>query len=289
MAGRLDTGDGGEDRGAAGRDHLGPGERAEVHRALGLAHRICDELRPVLMEGFCAAGATVKDDGSLITASDRFADDRITEVVTDHLPGHEVVSEERSTVYSGAPWCWVVDPVDGTTNFAHGTPVWCVSLALAFHGVLVLAVVDAPLLDRRYHAVRGEGAWSGATRLAVRDVDWSDHARASNALVGASSGVGRDFAVDTPLKNRALGSEALHLAWVADGSMAAAVLAAGRAWDVAAGMLLVEEAGGALVDIDGGPTFPLTAGTDYASHRHRFVAAASERTARRVRDGVRLL
>lgn len=274
------------------RPALGAAEHAVIDAALAFAEGLADDLRPHLLERFGRQQAELKSDGTLVTRADVIADERIVAAVGDRFPDHEVVSEELDTTFRGGTWCWVIDPIDGTTNFVQGTPSWCVSIALAYDGQPVLGLVDAPTLDVRYRAVAGRGAVAGSwafadgERLRVRDVDWSDPDQVGNALVGLSSRVGRSEVLDPPLKPRVLGSEALHLASVAEGSMVAAVLAGTRAWDVAAGGLLVVEAGGVLVDVSQ-PPFPMRPGEDQATRPHRFVAAASERTAREIIAGLR--
>ncbi|HEX2028393.1 MAG TPA: inositol monophosphatase family protein [Nitriliruptorales bacterium] len=274
------------------RPALGAAELAVIDAALTFAEGLADDLRPQLLERFGRQEAELKGDGTLVTGADVFADERIAAAVGERFPDHQVVSEELDTTFRGGTWCWVIDPIDGTTNFVQGNHSWCVSIALAYHGQPVLGLVDAPVLDVRYRAVAGRGAVAGSDafadsdRLHVRDVDWKDRAQVSNALVGLSSRVGRSEVLERPLKPRVLGCEALHLTSVAEGSMVAAMHAGVRSWDVAAGAVLVQEAGGVLVDVSG-PPFPMRPGEDLAAHPHRLVAAASERTAREIIDGLR--
>ncbi len=229
---------------------LGAAERGLLDAALSFAEELADDLGPWLLDRFGQERAEVKSDGTLVTKADVDADERIAAAVGDRFPDHEVVSEERGTTFHGGTWCWIVDPIDGTTNFVQGNPNWSVSIALAYEGQPVLGLVDAPALHARYRGVASQGAVAGldglahGDRLQVRDLDWSDPGQVNNALLGLSSQVGRSYVLDQPLKPRVLGCESLHLAWVARGAMVAAVHAGTQAWDVAAGIVLVLEAGG---------------------------------------------
>lgn len=247
---------------------------------------LLDDLGPDLARRAGAHDAEVKPDGSLVTDADVESNERIVAAVAERFPGHGMVSEELGATYDGDEWTWIVDPIDGTTNFVRGVPYWCVSIALAFQGEPVVACVDAPARGERYLAWRGGGAWVGDRLLHVRDEDW-DGPRVKHALLAVSSGVGKSYVLDLPLRPRAFGAAALNLCVVASGVAVATLQNSPKLWDVAAGWLLVEEAGGVNVPVDSEPPFPLEVGTDYADRSFRFVAAASEETARRVIEGIR--
>ncbi len=267
---------------------LGAAERAVLDEALPFAEELVDDLRPWLLDRAGREQGELKADGTLVSKADVMADERIAEAIGARFPGHEIVSEELDTTFHGAAWCWVVDPIDGTTNYVQGTSHWGVSIALAYEGQPVLGLVDAPALDVRYRAVAFQGAASGpdgfatGDRLRVRDIDWSEPGQVENALLGLSSQLGRSYLLDAPLKPRVLGCESLHLASVAEGVMVAAMVAGARVWDVAAGGLLVLEAGGVVVDLSDEPAFPMRPGEDQAGQVQRLVAGASERSAREV-------
>lgn len=247
---------------------------------------LLDDLGPRLVSRAGDAAVEVKADGSLVTPADVETDEAIARAVGEAFPGHALVSEELDTTYRGEEWCWVVDPIDGTTNFVRGLPSWCVSIALTHDGRPVLGCVDAPALGHRYLAVAGEGATVDGRPLSVRDVDWDDHARLRNTLLMVSSGVGKHYVLDLPLRPRALGSAALHVCEVAAGVAVASLHTSPKLWDIAAGLLLLEEAGGAVMPVHLDPPFPMTGGTDYAVNPFRFVAAASDGSARRVLEGI---
>lgn len=192
------------------------------------------------------------------TQVDREAEELIAETLTDLVPGSEVVGEELSPdAPRRAQIVWLVDPLDGTTNYLHGYPQYAVSIGALVSGVLSVGVVHDVARDVAYRAARGQGAWSGGRRLAVSAV-----ADPSRALVGTGfpfrhlehlDAYLRQFAAVTRAASgiRRAGSAALDLADVAAGRFDAFWEQALAPWDVAAGVLLVREAGGLVTTLDG--------------------------------------
>lgn len=207
---------------------------------------------------------SVRSKGSeidLVTEVDQAAERAVREVLERLSPGVPILGEEEGGSYARGDDAetWVVDPLDGTTNFVHGFPVYAVSIALVRGGVPQVGVVlDVPR-DRLYFAERGRGAFCGAARLAV-----SGRSRPEHCLV--ATGFPYDRAqrasyylrrVESVLRGvrglRRAGAAALDLAWVAEGVFDAYWEFNLRPWDVAAGWLLVEEAGGRVTGLDGQP------------------------------------
>jgi myo-inositol-1(or 4)-monophosphatase len=209
------------------------------------------------------ATVTEKSDRDLVSDVDL----AIERAMRGHLhaatPGIGVLGEEEGRSGShGSEWLWTLDPIDGTANYAHGLPLCATMLALLHNGRAVLAVIDAPFLARRYHAVEGQGAFTGTTPLAV-----STTTRLHDAVVAIG-----DYAVgaDADRKNqlrlaatlqlaprvhriRMLGTAALDLAWVAEGRLDASITLANNPWDTAAGVLIAREAGAVVLDRNGTP------------------------------------
>ena len=197
---------------------------------------------------------------NLVTIADRRSQDAVTSVIRGAFPGHAIVGEEGTT---GAPQAaddvWYVDPLDGTTNFAHGLPFYCVSVALRSGGETVAgAVYDVPR-DEMFAAAKGGGATVNGEPVGVSAV-----ARLDRALVVAQAQsvdpaeirayadlVERLMSVAGGL--RSLGSPALTLCAIAAGRLEAYCEHAMDAWDIAAGQLILEEAGGLLTRFDGRP------------------------------------
>ena len=124
---------------------------------------LCDDLRPRLLDRAGMVGSRAKGDGTPVTDIDLEMDDAIRDRLTGAFPGHDVVSEEGDTTWHGNAWTWVVDPIDGTSNFTAGIPYWSVAIALLHDGLPVYGCVEAPPIDARFEAVRGRGATRTAT------------------------------------------------------------------------------------------------------------------------------
>lgn len=194
-----------------------------------------------------------------VTEVDVAAERLIAETLLAAVPDSSVVGEELSPDAETGGLVWIVDPLDGTTNFLHRFPIYAVSIAAALDGELLAGVVHHVPADIRYHAVRGGGAWQDGTRLGVSAI-----AEPRQALIGTGfpySEIGqiplyqRQFAAVVAGSGglRRPGSAALDLCDVAAGRFDGFWELALSPWDVAAGALLVREAGGLVTDHDGRP------------------------------------
>lgn len=223
-------------------------------------------------DGFGAPTVRRKADGSLVTAADLAADRLIAERLAAACPGDAILSEESATRFAGGR-TWVVDPLDGTSNFAAGLPIWGVTLALVEGGVPTVGVSLFPRLGLDVTAIAGGGAWSGARRLHRPTADpAAARGLGPDDLVAQCSRTAAGRSLDIPSTRRSLGSTAYHLAMVATGACRASVTAAAGIWDVAAGWLLVTEAGGTISDLAGASPWPLATG-DWARRRVDTLAA----------------
>lgn len=203
------------------------------------------------------AAWTSKGHHDWVTEVDRHAEALIREVLLRGAPGSTVVGEELNPGAIESGLVWIVDPLDGTTNFLHGYPQYAVSIAAARDGVLEAGVIlDVPR-ECVYGAVRGKGAWLGDTRLQVSEITNPAH-----ALLGTGYPFKQleeldryleQFRTILPLTSgvRRAGSAALDLADVAAGRLDGFWELSLAPWDVAAGVLLVREAGGVVTDLDG--------------------------------------
>lgn len=231
---------------------------------------VLDDLDPVLLERSGGYRTSAKFDGTPVTASDLLVDERLTEAIAGAFPTHDVLSEEAATTWSGNEWTWIVDPIDGTSNFAAGLPYWAVSIALAHHGRPVYACVSAPALGERFVGRRGGGAHlvDGAGRrtpLRVREpVDFRSGRNKHVPIAVTAGTIRRSSGRAIRLNPRVLGAWALDLALVAAGRLVASYATVPHVWDIAAGSLLVEEAGGHVHTV-GTPLLPLQTGMEYAT------------------------
>ncbi len=248
--------------------------------ALRVAQALATEVGRDLLARWAAgaAPAQVKADASLVTAADQEADQRLSAGLRAAFPHLPVLSEEGSTLWPAhAEAGWVVDPLDGTTNFALGAPIWGVSVAYVLAGAPAAGVVHFPALGLTVTAVRGQGAWAGERRLRVRP----GLAPGGVALVALCSRTARRWRVLAPWKARVWGSAAYEATTVALGLSVAALHASLKVWDLAAVWLIVREAGGLWLPW-GGPTrepFPLAPGVDYAERAYALAAVAGEAVA----------
>jgi myo-inositol-1(or 4)-monophosphatase len=230
---------------------------------LDFAIQTAREAGRVLAEKFGRAlRVSNKGDIDLVTEADIAAERLIVERIRSYHPRHAILTEESGDVITvgdaGSEYKWVIDPLDGTTNYAHGYPVFCVSVALEHEGRVVLGVVYDPTRDELFAAERGQGATLNGRSLRVSETaelngallctgfpydvrDRGDFARHFRNFIMRAQSVRRD------------GAAALDLAYVAAGRFDGFYEEGLRPWDVAAGVLLVEEAGGRVTHYDGSP------------------------------------
>ena len=236
---------------------------------------LCDDLRPTLLARAGQVGSRAKGDGSPVTDADLASDQMIRERLGADFPDHEVVSEEGDTRWSGHDWTWVVDPIDGTSNFTSGIPYWCVAIALLHRGHPVYGCIDAPPVGARYEAVRGCGATRDGQPIQVaQPVDFRS-GRHSHVPFIVTAGSLRRNRRTIRLNARVFGSAALDLAMVASGAAIATYQRVPKIWDMAAGSLLVTEAGGAHVSLDE-PILPPAPGTEMATRSAASMAGPDE-------------
>ncbi|HQR54137.1 MAG TPA: inositol monophosphatase family protein [Burkholderiales bacterium] len=197
-----------------------------------------------------------KSCNDFVTEIDRAAEAAIIDVLHEAYPRHAILAEESGRT-GASDYVWIIDPLDGTTNFLHGLPQYSVSIALAERGVLSQAVVYDPSRNELFTASRGSGAYLNDRRLRV-----SRRTRLKGSLVGtgfpyrefshidAYMAIFRDL-VTTTAGLRRPGSAALDLAYVASGRYDAFFEIGLKPWDIAAGALLITEAGGLVGDLEG--------------------------------------
>jgi myo-inositol-1(or 4)-monophosphatase len=258
-----------------------------IARALTVVEGALDQLGPSLLAQAGRIGSTAKGDGTPVTDADHEADDALTRAIRGAFPDHGIVSEEQETVVPDTDWCWIIDPIDGTSNFTAGLPYWCTSVALALEGEVVLGVVDAPPLGRRTVAIRGAGTTQAARRLHVRPpVDWRDGRNRHVPVMLTTGTARRARSAGLRLNTRVMGATALDLALVAEGVAAASIALIPKVWDVAAGALLVTEAGGTVETLHGEALLPLRPGVDEASRSAATAAGPDGAYLRRLSAGL---
>ncbi len=222
-----------------------------------------------------------KADHTLVTAADLAADACIREAIAGTFPEDGIISEEAGTTYRGEEAVWIVDPLDGTTNFQWGLPLWGVSIARWVAGFPSLGVIHFPLLGETYAAQKGRGV----TR------NGQPFHRASGlplTFFACCSRTHRRYEVHLPYKTRILGAVTYNMVQVATGSAALNLEVTPKLWDVAAGWLIVEECGGAVEAIAGETPLPLHPNADYAQVSFSTLAAGSPALLEEGKAGLRL-
>ena len=201
----------------------------------------------------------LKGESDLVTEADRASERLIVERLRTHFPSHSITAEESGRHDTNSEYRWYVDPLDGTTNFAHGFPVFNVTLALERAGELIAGVIFDPTRGEMFSAERGSGACLNNRRIRV-----SPAARLTESLVSTGfpskkrhQNVNIHFYYQLAMVThgvRRAGAAAIDLAYVACGRTEAFWEFQLNPWDMAAGILLVEEAGGRCSDMHGAPT-----------------------------------
>lgn len=203
---------------------------------------------------------SMKGPGDFVSAADRKSEDVLFEELSRARPGYGFVMEERGRVAgTDASHCWHIDPLDGTTNFLHGIPLFAISIALEREGQIVAGLIYNPANDEIYTSERGQGAWLNNRRLRVAARrDFSDgligcgipHLGKAKGHMRFKAELAQVMAKVTNV--RRMGAASLDLASVAAGRLDAYWERDLQSWDIAAGGLLVREAGGYVSDAEGG-------------------------------------
>ena len=245
------------------RQDSGDERESSPARLLLAAEHAVDVGARILRQGRSHIGALIaKGDRDFATDVDLQIESAIKISLANAAPSISFLGEEGGGEEERGQARWVLDPIDGTINFAKGSLLCAISLSLVVAGQPVLGIVDAPLLGERFIARQGAGAYLDGTPISVTEVS-----SLSEAIVGLSDfkvGVGSEEEnrvhlaalarlARESLRVRMHGSAALDLAWLAAGRLNATVMLSNLPWDVTAGLLLVREAGGLVFDYDGSP------------------------------------
>ena len=197
-----------------------------------------------------------KGEVDLVTEYDKRSEGLIVAAIRARFPDHTVLAEEGTTGGNDPQHRWIIDPLDGTTNFAHGYPICCVSIAYEHRGELAVGVVYDPFRDELFQAVRGQGAQLNAAPLRVSGTPDLAHALLATGFPYDRSTLGPVLEHWGRLVRQAQavrrdGAAALNLCYVAAGRFDGFWEATLQAWDAAAGVLIVREAGGIVTDYHG--------------------------------------
>jgi len=228
-------------------------------------------MRQFAIETARAAGALLKENVGrigtiefkgavdIVTDVDRKSEKLITEAIKKAFPSHGILAEESPEVVQASPFKWIIDPLDGTTNFSHGFPFFCVSIGFEVSGEVVLGAVYDPMMDELFTAEKGKGALLNGKKIAVSAIDDLGRSLLATGFpydLRASKENNLDHFSAFSLKAQAIrraGSAALDLCYIASGRFDGYWEMKLRPWDTSAGSLMVAEAGGIMTDFSGGP------------------------------------
>lgn len=202
---------------------------------------------------------SVKD---AITRYDKMVDDLIIHKIMEKYPGHSLLTEESGFLKGDPDWLWIVDSLDGTTDFACSNPLFSVCIAVMHRGELILGTIYAPAINELYLGEKGHGAFLNHARIRVSNtselrqsyVFYCEGGEKNRAITGSILGGVYPEVMDI----RKLGSAGIETAWVAAGKGDAYFTTSIEPWDVAPGVLLIREAGGEVTDFNGNPWKPET-------------------------------
>jgi len=199
---------------------------------------------------------------NLVTEADHASEKAIFDTIRESFPDHFILSEEAGEIIMDSEYKWIIDPIDGTINFAHGIPICCVSIGIEHKGEMIMGAVYNPFLKEFFFAEKGGGAYLNEEKI---------HVSKQNEVIKACLVTGFPYTyIDMPngplecferfirkgIPVRRLGSAAMDLCWVAAGRFDGFYEHKLNAWDSAAGFLIVEEAGGRVTDFNGNKYSP---------------------------------
>ncbi|HHT9116564.1 MAG: inositol monophosphatase [Planctomycetes bacterium] len=234
---------------------------SDLNKYLNVAREAALTAGIVLKERFrklCPSMIDEKAKNDFVTEADKKSEEIIKGHIRTHFNNHDILAEESLAVRNASPFLWIIDPLDGTLNYIHGLPCFAVSIALEIEGELAVGLIYEPLRENIYSAIKGQGAFKNGKRI---------HVAHSNTLNTSLVATGFPFRIKDIIDNylkvfkdlfmhatgiRRGGSACLDLAYTAEGIFGGFFECSLSPWDMAAGALLVKEAGGVVTDFDGG-------------------------------------
>jgi myo-inositol-1(or 4)-monophosphatase len=230
-----------------------------MNRYLQAAQEIARQAGDLLLDEFQKSHKFEYKGGvEIVTAADRRSEEFIVERLRTFFPPHAIIGEEGGERATESDYCWYVDPLDGTTNFAHGYPLFAVSMALVRSGEILVGVVHDPIRAETFYAVRGEGAWLNQKRIQVSATEQLSESLLATGFNAQQRNRGSNIHYYNRFNLlthgvRRDGSAALDLCYVACGRFDGFWEFNLKSWDTAAGTLVAREAGGLVTDLKGLP------------------------------------
>jgi len=243
--------------------------------ALRFATRLARDTGQLLLEYFNPSGThtNLKEDHSVVTEADLSADKLITEAIQEKYPLDGLISEElQPEIGTAESAVWVVDPLDGTTNFSLGLPIWGVSIARIVNGWPEVGVAYFPFLDELYSASLGSGAFLNGDQIHSKPPVPGK----TSSFFSCCTRTHQHYDVSIRYKTRILGSACYTLCAVAKGMAVVGFEATPKIWDISAGWLIAMESGAAVETRDGSQPFPLRDNFDYRSMSFPVLVGANQ-------------
>ena len=244
-------------------------------------NNLVDEVAQRQLQDFGNVSSEIKSDGTLITNCDRWSDNHIVngiKTITNNKEG--VLSEEGSKKLPSTNEYWIVDPLDGTTNFSAGIPFWGISIARFFAGKPQTAILDIPPLKKRIFAIKGQGVWINNKKIQSKNLNFSKSdcvSVCSRSIRVLQKRPDKLF----PGKIRLLGVSSLNMTSVALGQTFGALESTPKIWDIAAAWLVLDELGCSIKWLGVDPT-NLTKGEDLSAMNFPLIAASSKEDLKRL-------
>jgi myo-inositol-1(or 4)-monophosphatase len=227
-----------------------------------------NEIGQQLMADFAQLEPTRKTDGSLVTLADKWADNQIRKAIASCFPTHGMLTEETEHILPHTDWCWVIDPIDGTTNFTRGIPIWGTSIGLLYQGTPVFGFVHFPQLQQTYHGYYyGNSGLSGPKGAFLNNspIHTSNDDPSLNHLFNLCARSTDILKRPFPCKIRLIGVASYNILLVACGASLGGVEATPKIWDIAGAYPILQAAGGVFVHLQSEPVFPLKQGQNYGN------------------------
>ena len=200
--------------------------------------------------------SSFKGDREIVTKTDKDTEKNIIKAISKLFPEHSFLGEESGTDSKESDYVWIIDPIDGTTNFSIHNPLWSISVGLAYQGEIIFGLIYIPVIDEIFSAAKGKGAKLNNKKLFLRNklpnlkaVHTFCHGYRDRDIKVALNYYLSQKTIS--LDCRQLGSAAIELCFVAAGRVDSLIIPGARAWDVAAGYLIAKEAGASVTDFNG--------------------------------------
>lgn len=205
---------------------------------------------------FKRANSKLKSKKEIVTKTDKEIEKLLRNKISKYFPSHDFLGEELGRSGNNSDYLWIIDPIDGTTNFSIHNPLWCISLALSYKEEIIFGVIYAPALAELFYAIKGKGAWLNNKKLTTQPI--KDKKKLIHAYCHGSRDKDVKIALEyykqqklNALDCRQLGSAAIEIAYVAAGRIDSILIPGAHLWDVAGGVIIAQESQASVINFKG--------------------------------------